>query len=73
MISLLEQSLGKSARIRRLPDNPADMRETAADISKARRLLDWAPQVNPEAGLQELGTWYRTEAGWLESELNPGN
>jgi nucleoside-diphosphate-sugar epimerase len=69
MIRLLEAFLGRKAVIDRQPWNEADMRDTAADISKARELLDWHPQVSPEEGLKALADWYSREAGWLSFEL----
>ncbi|MGC9450667.1 MAG: GDP-mannose 4,6-dehydratase [Oceanipulchritudo sp.] len=69
MIQLLEGFLGKKAVIDRQPWNEADMRDTAADISKAARLLDWHPETGPERGLKELADWYLQEAGWLSFEL----
>ncbi len=66
MIALLEESLGKKAKIKKHPFNPADMPETAADISKARRLLDWEPQTPPETGFRKLADWYLQEEDWLK-------
>lgn len=66
MISLLENHLGKQARIERHPFNPADMPETAADIGKARNLLGWEPQTPPEEGFRQLAEWYLQEESWLK-------
>ncbi len=65
MITVLEERLGERARIESHPWNPADMRDTAADIRKAERLLDWRPQTPVREGLERLADWYRAEAGWL--------
>jgi nucleoside-diphosphate-sugar epimerase len=73
MISLLEEYTGKQAVIDFQPWNPADMRDTAADISKAGRLLDWAPSVKPEDGLKKLADWYMKEQAWLAPELSVYN
>ncbi len=70
MIEVLERHLGRTAVIERRPWNAADMRDTAADISKAARLLGWRPQVKPEEGLRELARWYRREEAWLAAELD---
>ena len=69
MIGILEEALGKQAVIDPQPWNPADMRETAADIAKARALLGWEPQTPPTDGLRALARWYQQEAGWLTGEL----
>jgi nucleoside-diphosphate-sugar epimerase len=43
--------LGRPPRIRYAPAHPADVPATWADISKARQLLQWSPQVSIEEGL----------------------
>lgn len=70
MIRLLEETLGQPARIDRRPAIAVDMRDTAADISKAGRLLGWYPETGPEEGLKALAGWYREEAPWLAPELD---
>lgn len=65
MISLLETYLGRPARIEEHPWSPADMRSTAADITKAGRLLEWRPRTPFAEGLERLAHWYQAEAGWL--------
>lgn len=70
MIGLLEAYTGSKAIIDHLPLNPADMHETAADISKASRLLGWSPRVKPEEGLKALADWYLEEQAWLAPELS---
>jgi UDP-glucuronate 4-epimerase len=44
------------------PMPAADMTYTFADISKAQRLLGYAPRTNVQAGVQELWDWYRAAA-----------
>ncbi len=64
VIKVIESLLGKQARIERRPESPADVRATWADVSKARRLLGWAPTTSLEAGLQACVEWYRAERAW---------
>lgn len=52
MIELLENLLDKKAIINNKPFHSADMKETWADISKAKELLDWQPQISLEEGLK---------------------
>jgi len=59
IIAKLEGLLGKQARYDRQPFHPADLKETWADISKARRLLDWKPRVGIDEGLKLTVEWYR--------------
>jgi UDP-glucuronate 4-epimerase len=59
LISLLEETLGKKAEIEELPEQPGDVPITYADISKARRLLDYDPQVGIEEGVERFVRWFR--------------
>lgn len=52
MINKLESLLGKKAKVENLPFNNADMKETWADISKAKKLLGWEPKVELDEGLR---------------------
>jgi len=61
LVSILEKALGKKARIRREKESPADPRLTFADISKAQRLLGYAPKVPIEEGIGRFVGWLRSE------------
>jgi nucleoside-diphosphate-sugar epimerase len=58
VIELIEKALGKKARINHKPANPADVDATWADISKAKRILGWAPAVSPEEGFRRTVAWH---------------
>ena len=66
LIEMLEEIIGKQACIERHPPNPADMLTSWADVSKARRLLGWQPQVGMCEGVQRLVDWYRAERSWAK-------
>ncbi|MDC0369765.1 GDP-mannose 4,6-dehydratase [Opitutales bacterium] len=66
IISKLEQLLGKKAKIDRKPFHVADLMETWADISKAKSLLGWEPQVSLEEGLERSAKWYIDNRHWLK-------
>ncbi len=53
MIEILEENLGKKAKVKNLPFHKADMKTTWADISKAKSLLGWEPKVALEEGLRK--------------------
>jgi UDP-glucuronate 4-epimerase len=57
LVSLLEESLSRKARIERLPDQPGDVPVTYADVSKARRILGYDPQVPVEEGIRRFVQW----------------
>ena len=44
MIAGLEVAIGREAIIKRLPEQPGDVPQTWADVSKAKRLLGYEPQ-----------------------------
>lgn len=58
LIEGMEKRLGKKAVIENKPFHAADMKDTWADISKAKRLLDWEPSVDLEEGLDQAVNWY---------------
>lgn len=58
LISLLEESLGTKADIKRLPEQPGDVPLTCADISKARDLLGYDPKVQIEEGIKRFTKWF---------------
>jgi nucleoside-diphosphate-sugar epimerase len=58
-IRLVEEIVGKRAVIRRLPRRAGDQTATQANISKARRILDYQPAVLPADGLRKTVLWYR--------------
>jgi UDP-glucuronate 4-epimerase len=62
LIAQIEVAVGKKAVINRLPEQPGDVPLTCADISKARRLLGYAPRTKLEEGLPKFVEWFR-EAG----------
>lgn len=59
LISLLENELGQKASIDRQPLQPGDVPQTFADITKARRLLDYNPQTPIEDGIREFIQWFQ--------------
>ena len=60
-ISLVEKNLKKKAKIKRLPIPPGDVNLTYADISKAKRLLNYNPKVSIEEGIKKTIDWYKKE------------
>jgi nucleoside-diphosphate-sugar epimerase len=65
LIEKLEKILGKTARYDRKPFHIADLKETWADISKAKRMLSWQPEISLDEGLQRSVAWYRENKSWL--------
>lgn len=60
LIELIEESLGKKAVIDRREMQPGDVPITFADISKARRLLNYNPHTKIEQGIPKFVEWFQT-------------
>jgi UDP-glucuronate 4-epimerase len=71
LIRMLEQITGKKAIIERHPANPADMQANQADVTRARELLEWRPQVRLSGGLRRAVEWYLAEREWA-SQVETG-
>ena len=64
LVRLIEQVSGRKAELQRMPMQPGDVEITYADISKARRLLDYSPQTPIQAGLKKFITWFESNGIW---------
>lgn len=51
-IKLLETVIGRSAKIQKMPKRLGDVEKTWANVSKAKKLLDWEPKVKLLEGLK---------------------
>ncbi len=63
LIELVEGALGKRAKIEQLPDQPGDLPQTYADVSKAGELLGYAPQTPIAIGVPKYVEWYLDQIG----------
>ncbi|MCZ6768585.1 MAG: SDR family NAD(P)-dependent oxidoreductase [Acidobacteria bacterium] len=63
-IRLIEELVGKEAKLEFRPRHRADVMATWADITKAVELLEWAPQHDFKAGLEALVLWYQANRAW---------
>ena len=66
IIARLEFLLGKKAKIDHKPFHIADIKETWADIDKAKKLLGWEPRVSLDEGLEKSVQWYVDNRKWLK-------
>ncbi|HSV86673.1 MAG TPA: NAD-dependent epimerase/dehydratase family protein [Levilinea sp.] len=71
MIRILEEKLGKQAKIVKYPAHKADMYSNWGDVVKAGRLLDWKPQVGLQEGIGRMVEWYLHEREWASQVLTP--
>jgi len=66
LIDTLEEIIGKKADIVQNPRHPADILTSQADVSKAKQVLGWEPQVSLEDGIQGVVDWYIKERSWAK-------
>ncbi len=59
LISIIEEAMGRRARIEQLPEQPGDVPVTYADIRKAMRLLGYDPQFPIRQGIARFVEWFR--------------
>jgi UDP-glucuronate 4-epimerase len=71
LVKLVEELTGKQAVVQYGPPNLADMFTNQADVSKARDMLGWNPQVTLREGIGNLVEWYKAERNWAKDILTP--
>lgn len=59
LIGILENKLGKKAKLSFLPAQPGDVPATCADITRAKTLLRYEPGVPLEEGIERFVEWYQ--------------
>lgn len=62
LVGWIAEELAVEPRIEYLPAQPGDVPITYADVSKASRLLGYAPKVPIREGLRRFVSWYRESA-----------
>ncbi len=60
-VQIIEQLVGKKARLATPPAPASEPKTTFANIDKARQLLAYNPQTPVEVGLERLWAWYQQE------------
>ena len=68
-LRLVEKFVGKKADIVYREMHRADVTETWANITKAKELLDWEPQVSHEEGVRRTVEWYQENREWAKDLL----
>jgi UDP-glucuronate 4-epimerase len=61
LIRAIEKEVGKKAVLEHLPEQPGDVRQTFADIRKAREKLGYDPRTQIQEGLSRFVQWYLQE------------
>lgn len=60
LIELIENATGKSAIIEQIEEQPGDVPQTYADITKANKLLGYTPQTPIAEGIKSYVKWIHT-------------
>ena len=63
VIARLSRGLGRAPELQRLPPQPGDVERTFADVTRARRDLDWAPLTGFDEGMDSFLAWFASERG----------
>ncbi|MBI2370857.1 MAG: GDP-mannose 4,6-dehydratase [Deltaproteobacteria bacterium] len=61
LIRLIEQAVGRTARVVHHPEQPGDVPITSADVSRAEQLLGFRPRVSLEQGIDRFVRWFKNE------------
>ena len=61
LINEMENIMGKKAKIKYIGKQKGDVRDTLADVSKAKKELGWMPKVKIEEGLKKSVEWWGIE------------
>lgn len=60
MIDLISNELGVEYKVKNMPMQQGDVLRTYADISKARYLLGYEPNINFQEGIKKFIKWYKS-------------
>jgi UDP-glucuronate 4-epimerase len=58
-IGMVEKSLGMEAKKNFMPMQPGDVRSSLADVSKAKKMLNYEPKTTIKDGVPKFVAWYR--------------
>jgi len=58
LIKKIEKTTRKKAKLEYVESQKGDIKDTLADISKARETLNWEPEVKIEEGLRRYTIWF---------------
>ncbi len=61
LVEIVGRALGKSPRVRVLPDQPGDVERTWADVGRARELIGYRTRYPVADGVRLFVDWYRRE------------
>ncbi len=63
LIDVINDVLGTSLEPKFLPPRAGDIKDSCADVGKAKRILDYTPSVSFREGVEQTIEWYRKALG----------
>ena len=66
IIKMIEKKLNKKAKFEYEAFPKTDIKETWADIKKAKELINWRPRIKLEEGLDRTIDWYLKNKSWVK-------
>jgi nucleoside-diphosphate-sugar epimerase len=72
-LALLEKITGRPAKAKYVSPREGDIRDSQADITRARNVLGYNPRVGFEEGLSLTWEWFLHQTGRTELDTLPGN
>jgi len=57
LIEILKQETGKDINYEFFDWRTSDQKVFISDISKAKKMLNWEPKINPKEGIRKLSDW----------------
>lgn len=58
-VKLIELYLNKKAMVNYLPLQPGDIYQTTADITQAKKIINYNPKIPPKIGVKRFIEWYK--------------
>jgi len=59
LVAILEKIIGRKAKVEYQPGRPGDVRDSQADVTRAKSILGYSPQISIEDGLSKTIEWFR--------------
>ncbi|OGG41262.1 hypothetical protein A2118_04160 [Candidatus Kaiserbacteria bacterium GWA2_50_9] len=59
LLAIFEKVIDTKVKVKNRPSHSASVEITYADVSKAKKLLDWEPTTSLEDGIRRLVAWFR--------------
>ena len=61
LVDTINVIVGRKVEPKFTPSRPGDVRDSQADVTKAKRLLGWTPRVDFRKGIEKAVAWYQQQ------------